>query len=148
ATSPNPMVGAVIAREGRIVAEGFHRRAGLPHAEINAIEDAARRGANLRGATLYVTLEPCSTHGRTPPCTDAILRAGIAEVVVAAIDPNPNHAGEGLKLLRKAGIAVRSGLLASESARLNESFNFWISHRQPFITLKSAMSLDGKIATV
>jgi len=146
-TSPNPMVGAVLVKRGEIIGQGFHRRAGLPHAEIEALRDAERRGMNARGATLYVTLEPCCTRGRTPPCTDAIVDAGIKRVVAAATDPNPKHAGHGFKLLRKAGISVITGILETEATRLNEAFNHWIVHRTPFVTVKAAMSLDGKIAT-
>jgi diaminohydroxyphosphoribosylaminopyrimidine deaminase/5-amino-6-(5-phosphoribosylamino)uracil reductase len=146
-TSPNPMVGAVLVRSGRIIGEGFHERAGEPHAEINALRDAARRGHSPRGATLYVTLEPCCTHGRTPPCTDAIIAAGIRRVVIGAIDPNPKHAGRGVDLLRRAGIAVTTGVRADEATQLNEAFNHWIVHRTPLVTVKAAMTLDGKIAT-
>ncbi len=106
ATSPNPMVGAVLVKGGKIIGRGWHRRAGLPHAEIEALRDAQKRGHNPRGATLYVTLEPCCTHGRTPPCTDAIIAAGIKKVVIGAKDPNPKHAGKGFKILRRAGIEV------------------------------------------
>ena len=147
ATSPNPIVGAAIVRDDKILGEGFHKRAGEPHAEVNAINAARRAGHDLRGATIYVTLEPCCTFGRTPPCTTALIENGISRVVVAASDPNSKHAGQGLKLLRKAGIKVESGLFADESARLNESFNHWVVHRTPFIICKSAMSVDGKIAT-
>ncbi len=147
-TSPNPMVGAVLVRDGRILGRGWHHRAGAPHAEIEALRDAARRGESPRGATLYVTLEPCCTHGRTPPCTTAIVEAGIARVVVAATDPNPRHAGRGYRLLRKAGLQVEHGLLADAATPLNEAFNHWIVHGTPFVTVKAAMSLDGKIATV
>jgi diaminohydroxyphosphoribosylaminopyrimidine deaminase / 5-amino-6-(5-phosphoribosylamino)uracil reductase len=143
-TSPNPMVGAVLSRNGRIIGRGWHRRAGAPHAEIEALRDA--RG-EVKGATLHVTLEPCSTHGRTPPCTDAIIAAGIGRVVAAARDPNPAHRGRGFEILRRAGLEVSSGLLAEEAADLNESFNHWIAGRTPFVTVKAAMSLDGKIAT-
>ena len=146
-TSPNPMVGAVLVRNGRIIGSGWHHRAGLPHAEVEALNDAQTRGHPVRGATLYVTLEPCCTAGRTPPCTDAILRSGIRRVVVAAVDRNPNHAGRALPLLEAAGIRVESGLLSAESNRLNESFNHWIVHRTPWVTLKAAMTLDGRIAT-
>jgi diaminohydroxyphosphoribosylaminopyrimidine deaminase / 5-amino-6-(5-phosphoribosylamino)uracil reductase len=146
-TSPNPMVGALLARGSKIIGRGWHRRAGEPHAEIEALHDARRRGHQCRGAELFVTLEPCSTHGRTPPCTDAILAAGIRRVVAGATDPNPRHAGRGFALLRKAGIAVTRGVLAEECARLNESFNHWIVHHTPFVTVKAAMTLDGKIAT-
>jgi diaminohydroxyphosphoribosylaminopyrimidine deaminase/5-amino-6-(5-phosphoribosylamino)uracil reductase len=103
ATSPNPMVGAVLVHGGEIIGRGWHRRAGLPHAEIEALRDAQERGHSPRGATLYVTLEPCCTHGRTPPCTDAIIAAGIKKVVVGATDPNPKHAGRGFKVLERAG---------------------------------------------
>ncbi|HEX5399970.1 MAG TPA: bifunctional diaminohydroxyphosphoribosylaminopyrimidine deaminase/5-amino-6-(5-phosphoribosylamino)uracil reductase RibD, partial [Verrucomicrobiae bacterium] len=105
-TSPNPMVGAVLVKGGNIIGRGWHRRAGLPHAEIEALNDAQKRGHNPKGATLYVTLEPCCTHGRTPPCTDAIIAAGIKRVVTGAMDPNPKHAGKGFKILERAGIEV------------------------------------------
>jgi len=147
ATSPNPMVGAVLVKGGKIIGRGWHRRAGLPHAEIEALRDAQKRGHNPRGATLYVTLEPCCTHGRTPPCTDAIIAAGIKRVVIGATDPNPKHAGKGFKILQRAGIKVVRGILAEECAKLNETFNHWIVHRTPFVTVKAAMTLDGKIAT-
>lgn len=146
-TSPNPVVGAVLTRGERIIGEGYHHRAGQPHAEIEALKDCQQRGENPRKATLWVTLEPCSTHGRTPPCTEAILQAGIRHVVVAATDPNPAHAGRGLELLRKAGVQVTAGLLAQEAEALNAGFNQWIVHRSPLITLKAGMTLDGKIAT-
>ena len=146
-TSPNPMVGAVLARGSKIIGEGWHRRAGLPHAEVEALRDATRRGERVRGATLYVTLEPCCTHGRTPPCTEAIIAAGMRRVVVAATDPNPGHAGRGFELLRQAGVTVSTGVLAEEAVRLNEVFNHWIVKRTPFVTVKAAMTLDGKIAT-
>ncbi len=147
ATSPNPMVGAVLVKKGKVLGRGWHRRAGEPHAEVEAICDARKKTANIAGATLYVTLEPCCTHGRTPPCTDAIRLDRIGRVVVGAIDPNPAHAGKGLKILRRAGIHVTAGVLAQEATRLNESFNHWIVHRTPLVTVKAAMSLDGKIAT-
>lgn len=141
-TSPNPMVGALLVKSGRIVSRGWHRQAGLRHAEIEAL-----RAVDARGATLYVTLEPCSTYGRTPPCTDAIVEAGVAHIVVGAIDPNPAHRGKGLAALRRAGINVRQGVLEAEATELNQSFNHWIVHRTPLITVKAAMTLDGKIAT-
>jgi len=146
-TSPNPMVGALLVRRGRIIGRGWHHRAGLPHAEIEALQDASRRGQSARGATLYVTLEPCSTHGRTPPCTEAIEAAGIKRVVVAATDPNPAHSGRAFRLLRRAGIEVVHGVIEREADALNEVFNHWITRRTPFVTVKSAMTLDGKIAT-
>jgi len=147
-TSPNPLVGAVLVKGGKIIGQGWHRRAGLPHAEIEAIRHAQKLGHDPAGATLYVTLEPCSTHGRTPPCTEAIIAAGIRRVVAGATDPNPRHAGRGFRLLRRAGLALTRGLLARECGRLNEAFNHWIVRRTPFVTVKAAMSLDGKIATV
>ncbi len=146
-TSPNPMVGAVLVKRGHVIGQGWHHCAGRPHAEIEALRDAQARGNNPRGATLYVTLEPCCTHGRTPPCTEAIIAARIKKVVVAAIDPNPMHSGRAFGLLRRAGIEVVPGVLAAESNRLNEAFNHWILHHTPFVTVKAAMTLDGKIAT-
>jgi len=146
-TSPNPIVGAVLVKAGKIVGRGFHQRVGRPHAEIEALRDAEARGHSARDATLYVTLEPCCTHGRTPPCTDAIIAAGIRQVIVGAIDPNPKHSGRGLEVLRAARVKVRDGVLAPEATRLNETFNHWIVHRTPFVTVKAGMSLDGKIAT-
>ena len=146
-TSPNPMVGAVLVREGQVIGRGWHHKAGAPHAEVEALADAARRGHAVAGATIYVTMEPCCTYGRTPPCTEALMRAGVSRVVVAAVDPNPRHAGRGHELLRQAGITVDSGALAAESQRLNEAFNHWIVNRTPWVTAKSAMTLDGKIAT-
>ena len=147
ATSPNPLVGAVLVKDGKIIGRGWHRRAGLPHAEIEALLDAQKNGNAPRGATLYVTLEPCCTHGRTPPCTDAIISAGIKKVVVGATDPNPQHAGKGFKILQRAGIEVVHRILAEECAKINEAFNHWIFQRTPFVTVKAAMTLDGKIAT-
>ena len=141
-TSPNPAVGAVLVRDGKIVGEGWHKRAGGPHAEIFAIATG-----NARGATLYVTLEPCGTHGRTPPCTDAIIAAGIRRVVVAARDPNPCHNGRGLVVLRRAGIQCATGLLADEATQLNSAFNKWITTGKPLVIAKAALSLDGKMAT-
>src|SRR5882724_8034872 len=149
ATSPNPMVGAVLVKNGKIIGRGWHRRAGLPHAEIEALRDAEKRRKNPESATLYVTLEPCSTHGRTPPCSEAIIAAGIKRVVVGAIDPNPRHAGKGLKILKRAGIDVVGfdARRVNECTTLNEPFNHWIVHRTPFVTVKAGMTLDGKIAT-
>lgn len=147
-TSPNPLVGAILVRRGKIIGQGWHRRAGQPHAEIEAIRDAQKRGHNPKGATLYVTLEPCCTQGRTPPCTDAIIAAGIRRVVAGATDPNPRHAGRGFRILRRAGLSVTHGVLAGECGQINEAFNHWITRRTPFVTIKAAMSLDGKIGTV
>jgi diaminohydroxyphosphoribosylaminopyrimidine deaminase/5-amino-6-(5-phosphoribosylamino)uracil reductase len=177
-TSPNPMVGAVLVKGGKIIGRGWHRRAGEPHAEIEALRDAQKRGRSAKGATLYVTLEPCCTHGRTPPCTDAIITMEIKRVVVGATDPNPKHRGRAFKILKRAGITVTRwgevtdgpkllvtaredsrppgrgsrGLsphqkLADKCERLNEAFNHWIVHHTPFVTVKAAMTLDGKIAT-
>jgi diaminohydroxyphosphoribosylaminopyrimidine deaminase/5-amino-6-(5-phosphoribosylamino)uracil reductase len=146
-TSPNPMVGAVLVKGTEIIGQGWHRRAGLPHAEVEAISDAVREGHATKGATLYVTLEPCCTHGQTPPCTEAIRAARIKRVVVGATDPNPRHRGRAFRVLRRAGIAVEAGVLDEECTQLNEAFNHWIVHRTPMITVKAAMTLDGKIAT-
>jgi diaminohydroxyphosphoribosylaminopyrimidine deaminase / 5-amino-6-(5-phosphoribosylamino)uracil reductase len=144
-TSPNPMVGAVLARGGKIIATGFHRIAGEDHAEIVALK---RAGTKAKGATLYINLEPCSHHGRTPPCSQALISAGIKEVVAGMKDPNPLVAGRGFRQLRRAGIQVRIGLLEQECRTLNEAFVKYITRRLPFVTLKLAASLDGKIATV
>ncbi|MHC1764429.1 MAG: bifunctional diaminohydroxyphosphoribosylaminopyrimidine deaminase/5-amino-6-(5-phosphoribosylamino)uracil reductase RibD [Verrucomicrobiia bacterium] len=146
-TSPNPLVGAVLVKDHKVIGEGWHRRAGLPHAEIEAIQHARSRGEDPAGATLVVTLEPCSTQGRTPPCTEAIAASRIARVVAGATDPNPVHAGRGFERLAAADIQVTRGVLAAEAARLNEAFNHWIVHRTPFVTLKAGTSADGKIAT-
>jgi diaminohydroxyphosphoribosylaminopyrimidine deaminase/5-amino-6-(5-phosphoribosylamino)uracil reductase len=146
-TSPNPMVGAVLVKGEKIIGRGWHHRAGFPHAEIEALQDAEKHGHNPKGATLYVTLEPCCTHGRTPPCTDAIISAGIKRIVVGATDPNPKHAGKGFQIMRRAGIEIVHGTLNDECAKLTEAFNHWIVHRTPFVTVKAAMTLDGKIAT-
>ncbi|OIQ58407.1 riboflavin biosynthesis protein RibD [Moorella thermoacetica] len=143
-TSPNPAVGAVIVRDGRVVGEGYHRKAGTPHAEIHALRAA---GEKARGATLYVTLEPCCHYGRTPPCTGAIIAAGIKRVVAAMADPNPRVAGGGFRALSQAGIEVETGLLADEARRLNEAFIKYITTGRPWVTLKMALTLDGKIAT-
>jgi diaminohydroxyphosphoribosylaminopyrimidine deaminase/5-amino-6-(5-phosphoribosylamino)uracil reductase len=142
-TSPNPMVGAVLVRDAAVIGQGWHRRAGEPHAEIEAISNS---GNKARGATLFVTLEPCCTHGRTPPCTDAIIAAGVRRVVAAALDPNPAHNGKGFAILQRARIETGTGLLSHEAAELNEAFNHWIVGGTPFVTIKAAMSLDGKIA--
>ncbi|MDI6632192.1 MAG: bifunctional diaminohydroxyphosphoribosylaminopyrimidine deaminase/5-amino-6-(5-phosphoribosylamino)uracil reductase RibD [Bacillota bacterium] len=144
-TSPNPLVGAVVVRDGRVVGEGYHRRAGLPHAEIEALQAA---GEAARGATLYVNLEPCCHTGRTGPCTEAIIAAGVKRVVAAMVDPNPLVAGKGIARLREAGIDVAVGVMEDEARRLNEAFIKYVTARRPFVILKTAMSLDGKIATV
>jgi diaminohydroxyphosphoribosylaminopyrimidine deaminase/5-amino-6-(5-phosphoribosylamino)uracil reductase len=142
-THPNPMVGALVVAGGQIVGEGWHERAGGAHAEVNAL---AAAGEKARGATLYVTLEPCSTFGRTPPCTDAIQRAGIARVVAGARDPNPLHAGRGYDILRATGIAVTEGVLAEECEDQNLIFNFRMREKRPLFAAKAALSLDGKLA--
>lgn len=141
-TSPNPAVGAVIVAKGKIVARGWHRRAGLPHAEIEAL----KKIRNPRGATLYVTLEPCSTHGRTPPCVEAIIAAGIRRVVIGATDPNPAHAGRAVRILKKAGIEVTSGVLEEDCYMLNKEFNKWIVTGMPFVIAKAGLSLDGRLS--
>ena len=142
-TSPNPQVGAVIVRQGRIVGSGYHRLAGADHAEIAALK---RAGARARGATLYITLEPCSHQGRTPPCTGALIRAGIKAIVCGVKDPNPLVAGRGFRQLRRAGIKVRVGVLEKECRVLIEAFAKFITRRVPFVTLKLAATLDGRIA--
>lgn len=145
ATHPNPMVGAVIVEDGAVVAAGYHEAAGLPHAERVALDRLGRRPAV--GATLYCTLEPCSTTGRTSPCTNAILESGIRRVVIGATDPNPRHAGRGLEILRAAGLEVVEGVEAESCRDLNLIFNHWITHAgAPFIAGKLALTLDGKIA--
>jgi diaminohydroxyphosphoribosylaminopyrimidine deaminase/5-amino-6-(5-phosphoribosylamino)uracil reductase len=143
-TSPNPAVGAVIVRAGRIVGRGWHRRAGMPHAEIEALR-SLKNPTRARGATLYVTLEPCSTHGRTPPCCAAIRAHGFRRVVVGAVDPNPKHAGRGLEILRAAGIEVVAGVLEEECAGLNRAFNKWIVTKTPWVIAKAGLSLDGRL---
>src|SRR6266508_4241634 len=143
-TSPNPMVGAVIVKDGRIVGEGYHRRAGEPHAETEALRAAS---AAARGATMYVTLEPCAHYGRTPPCADAIIAAGIAEVYYAVGDPNPRVNGKAHAQLEAAGVAVHRGPCEDEARELNRPFFKHVMTGRPFITAKFAMSLDGKIAT-
>ncbi len=143
-TSPNPAVGAVIVKNGRVLSRGYHHRAGQPHAEIEALR-ALGSEARARGATIYVTLEPCSTHGRTPPCTDAIRRAGFARVVIGATDPNPRHAGKAVAILEAAGIDVRVGVLDTECAALNRAFNRWIVTGRPWVIAKAALTLDGRL---
>ena len=141
---PNPMVGAVLVKDGRLVGQGYHKRYGGPHAEPNALRDA---GAQAEGATLYVSLEPCAHYGKTPPCVDAVIRAGIATVVAAVRDPSPAANGKGIRKLRRAGIEVVERVLAEEAAELNAAFFKWVRTGRPLVTLKWAMTLDGKIAT-
>ena len=143
-TSPNPCVGAVIVDDsGNVLGEGFHTYGGVKHAEVLALEQA---GEKARGATLYLNLEPCSHQGRTGPCCDAIIAAGIRRVVASMQDPNPLVSGKGFERLRNAGIAVASGILEEEAKPLNEAFAKYIRHHRPLVTLKAAMTLDGKIA--
>ncbi|NMA43763.1 MAG: bifunctional diaminohydroxyphosphoribosylaminopyrimidine deaminase/5-amino-6-(5-phosphoribosylamino)uracil reductase RibD [Oligosphaeraceae bacterium] len=141
--SPNPMVGAIIFKDGEELARGYHERCGGAHAEIMALQ---RVGELARGAELYVTLEPCSSTGRTAPCVQAIIEAGIKRVNIGCLDSNPMHAGRGVKILQQAGIETRAGLLEEDCRRLNEHFFWWIREKRPFVYLKMAMSLDGKIA--
>ena len=143
-TSPNPVVGAVIVKDDKVIGRGWHQKAGTAHAEVHAIADA---GNETRNATIYVTLEPCCHFGRTGPCTEAIATAGIQRVVVAMTDPNPLVAGCGIETLRQRGIRVDTGVLATEAASLNAPFIKWITCKLPFVTLKNGISLDGKIAT-
>jgi diaminohydroxyphosphoribosylaminopyrimidine deaminase/5-amino-6-(5-phosphoribosylamino)uracil reductase len=143
-TSPNPAVGAVIVKGGRIVGTGYHKRCGLPHAEVCALKAA---GGSARGATLYVTLEPCDHFGRTPPCTEAIIKSGIRRVVIAARDPNPITEGRGIKKLNSKGVRTSLGILEKEAVSLNKPFTKFITKKMPYVTLKLAESIDGKIAT-
>lgn len=144
-TSPNPMVGAVVVKGGRVISSGFHHKAGEPHAEAIALKKA---GTKAKGATLYVSLEPCShTNKRTPPCSPLVMQSGVKRVVVAMIDPNPRVSGGGIKTLRKAGINVITGVLETEAKKLNEAFIKHVTTGIPFVTLKIAQTLDGKIAT-
>jgi diaminohydroxyphosphoribosylaminopyrimidine deaminase/5-amino-6-(5-phosphoribosylamino)uracil reductase len=143
--SPNPMVGAVVVKGGKVVGRGYHRRAGLAHAEVEALREA---GAAARGADLYVTLEPCNHQGKTPPCTQAILAAGVSRVVIATRDPNPRVSGGGADFLAAQGVEVAVGLLAAEARRLNEAWFHFVETGRPWVIAKAACSLDGKIATV
>ena len=144
-TSPNPLVGAIVVNGGEVVGEGYHQSAGSAHAEVHAIN---RAGTDAHGGTLYVTLEPCVHYGRTPPCTEAIIQSGITQVFAAHEDPNPKVGGKGIEELEKAGVRVQMGLCESEARRLNEVFIKYIRTNRPFVIIKSAMSLDGKIATI
>lgn len=142
-TSPNPVVGAVVVRNGKTVGEGYHHRAGTPHAEIHALRKA---GSKARGADLYVTLEPCCYTGRTPPCTDAIIESGIKRVFIGARDPNPLVSGRGIRALRKAGIKVFEKILEKSCRNINRAYNRFITTSLPYVTAKVALTLDGKIA--
>src|SRR3954463_10073202 len=143
-THPNPIVGALVVSRGRVIARGHHQRAGGPHAEVVALEKA---GSRARGATLYVTLEPCNHHGRTPPCTDAILASGVRRVVVGSIDPNPLVHGRGIRRMRAEGLEVALGVLRAECDRANEQWFKFITRKLPWVALKAAVTLDGKLAT-
>jgi diaminohydroxyphosphoribosylaminopyrimidine deaminase/5-amino-6-(5-phosphoribosylamino)uracil reductase len=142
-TSPNPCVGAVVVKDGRILGFGYHEEAGKPHAEIVAL---ARAGRRAKGATIYLTLEPCVHWGRTPPCVDSLIRAELKRAVISAVDPNPLMNGRGINALKRAGIEVIAGLLEAKNRRLNEAYLKFITRRIPFVTLKAAASLDGRIA--
>ena len=146
-THPNPTVGAVIEKNGEILGIGVHKKAGSPHAEREAIADALKRGKDIKGATMYITLEPCCHYGRTPPCTDAIIDNRIKRVVIATLDPNPLVSGKGVEILKENGIDVEIGILEDKAKKLNEDFFVYIKENRPFVNLKSAESLDGKIAT-
>lgn len=142
--SPNPMVGAVIVKDGKIIGTGYHEKCGEGHAEVNAFKNATEE---VQGATIYVTLEPCSHYGKTPPCADKIIEKGIAKVVIGTLDPNPLVAGRGVQKLLDVGIEVKSGILEDECKKINEVFMKYIVKKEPFVIMKAAMSLDGKIAT-
>lgn len=147
-TSPNPMVGAVLVKNGKIIGSGYHKKAGLPHAEIEAFSDAMKKGNSIKAGTLYVTLEPCCHEDkRTPPCTEAIIREKIKKVYVSTLDPNPKVSGKGIEFLKDNGIEVEVGLLEDQSKKLNEFFNKFIVTKRPFVILKMASTLDGKIAS-
>ena len=146
-THPNPTVGAVIVKDGKIIGKGYHKKAGLPHAEREAIKDALKKGHDLKGSTMYITLEPCCHYGKTPPCTDAIIENKISQVVVATLDSNPLVAGKGIEKLKKHGINVKVGILEEEAKNLNRDFFTYITEGRPYIILKWAQSIDGKIAT-
>ena len=145
-TNPNPMVGAVLVKDGRIIGEGYHHRAGEPHAEVNAFLDAEQRGEDTLDATIYVTLEPCSSYGRTPPCTERILKSGVKRVVIGCLDPNPKHNGKAVAILEQAQIEVVSGVEEEACRQLNKAFFCWISTGKPWVVLKMATTLDGKTA--
>ncbi len=144
-TNPNPLVGAVIVKNGQIIAEGYHEALGSAHAEAAALSNAKQ---DVRGGTMYVNLEPCSHLGRTPPCAAAIIEAGIKEVVIAMTDPNPVVSGRGIQMLKDSGIGVKTGVLEEEAKRLNEIFIKYITEKKPFVIMKTAMTIDGKIASV
>lgn len=143
-THPNPLVGAVLVKDHRIIGSGFHQHFGAAHAEVNAVRSARQ---NVKDSTLYVTLEPCAHFGKTPPCVDLIKEKKISKVIVGVIDPNPLVSGKGIKLLKRSGIKVRTGVLKEECETLNRDFNYWMRKKMPYVIVKAAQSLDGKIAT-
>lgn len=143
-TSPNPLVGAVCVKNGQIIGTGAHLKAGTPHAEVHALKMA---GAAAFGADLYVTLEPCAHHGQTPPCTELIISSGIRRVIIASTDPNPSVNGRGIEILKQAGIEVSTGVLQEEADYLNRAFFHFIQNGKPYVTLKAATTLDGRLAT-
>lgn len=143
-TAPNPLVGALVVKKDKVIAKGYHEKAGLAHAEVIALDKAADKA---KGAKLYVTLEPCAHFGRTPPCVDRIIKGGVKEVIVGMIDPNPQNKGKGIEILKGHGIKVRVGILEEKLKKLNEPFIKYITKRLPFVTVKVAQSLDGRIAT-
>lgn len=142
-TAPNPSVGAVVVKDGMVIGRGFHPKAGMPHAEVYALDEA---GDRAQDATLYVTLEPCNHHGKTPPCTEAIIKAGITRVVAGTLDPNPIVAGKGIERLRVAGVRVDVGVCEAECRELIAWYSFWIKNGRPYVILKAAITLDGKVA--
>jgi diaminohydroxyphosphoribosylaminopyrimidine deaminase/5-amino-6-(5-phosphoribosylamino)uracil reductase len=143
---PNPAVGAVLVKDGKIIGKGYHKRFGSPHAEINAIEDCKRKDSNPSGATLYVTFEPCSHHGKTPPCTDAVIQAGISKVFIACLDPSEHAGGAGVELLQKADINVHTGLCENQAKLLNAPFIKFTKTKEPWVIIKWAQTIDGKLA--
>ena len=147
-TSPNPLVGAVIVKDDRVIGIGYHKKYGENHAEINAFLDAKKRGEDVEGASIYVTLEPCSHYGKTPPCADAIIKNKLKKVFIGCVDSNPKVAGGGIKKLKDAGIEVVVNVLEEECRKLNEVFFYYIANKRPFVVMKYAMTMDGKIATV
>ncbi len=146
-THPNPAVGAVIVKDGKVIGKGYHKKAGMPHAEREAIKDALSKGENIEGSTMYVTLEPCCHYGRTPPCTEAIIDSRIKRVVIATLDPNPQVAGKGAEILKNQGVEVITGVLENQAKKLNEDFFVYVQKKRPFVHIKIAQTVDGKIAT-
>ncbi|MHC4187039.1 MAG: bifunctional diaminohydroxyphosphoribosylaminopyrimidine deaminase/5-amino-6-(5-phosphoribosylamino)uracil reductase RibD [Planctomycetota bacterium] len=143
---PNPAVGALLVKDGKIIGKGYHKRFGGPHAEINAIEDCKKKGAEPSGSVLYVTLEPCSHHGKTPPCTDAVIKAGISKVFIACLDPSDHAGGAGVELLQKAGINVHTGLCENQARLLNAPFIKFAKTKEPWVIVKWAQTIDSKLA--